>query len=129
MRRPGILGMTALLAGCGFLTDPATRLDFELERATRSLGSADGARYTYVHTEPSGNGRCAGAYKVQIDKVGALVVWCLDEHGKTVASGLTTHHSNYMDAARTWIIDKQAGQPLYVEFERRGGRAVIINAF
>ena len=86
-------------------------------------------RYTYVYTEPFGNGQCAGAYNVQIDKVGALVVLCLDGQGKTVTSGLATRHSKYMVAARTWFIVKQAGPPLYVEFERRGSRAVIGNAY
>ena len=61
--------------------------------------------------------------------VRALIVWCLDGQGKTVTSGLTTRHSNYMVAARAWFIVKQAGQPLYVEFEPRGGRAVIGNVY
>jgi hypothetical protein len=128
MKRSAVPALAALLAGCGFMSDPATRLDFELERATRKLGREEGARHTHIHTEPSGNGQCAGAYKVQSDKAGVLVVWCLDANGKTVASGLTSHHANYMAAAATFIIDKQAGQPLYIEFERRGGRAVIVGA-
>jgi hypothetical protein len=65
---------------------------------------------------------------VQIDKVGALVVWCYDTEGRTVSSHSTTYHSRYVETPRTFLLEKPARAPLTIDLERRGGRAVIVDA-
>jgi len=123
-----ILALTIAAAGCENWTDPATRLASELEIASRKLGSADGVRYTLVHKEPSKPGECEGRYRVQFNKVGALIVWCFDDEGNTTASGSTTYHSNFLETERDFIVDKQAGTPLQIRLERHGNKAVIVDA-
>jgi hypothetical protein len=120
---------TALAAstGCGDWTDAATRIAFDLEAGTRQLGGADGARHSIRHATPSKAGECTGPYKVQIDKVGALVVWCYDTEGRTVSSHSTTYHSRFVETPKTYHLEKPAQAPLIIDLERRGGRAVIID--
>ena len=126
MRRIAASLVLAVAAGgCGFFTDAATRLAYDLEGAASRLGRAEGARYTLVHKTPSRSGECVGPYKVQLDKVGALVIWCYDEGGTTVSSHSTSYHSRYVAIPETVILDKPARSPLTIDLERRGGRAVI----
>jgi hypothetical protein len=125
-RRLLALAAAVLVSGCDLFTDAATRLAYDIEFATWRLGGGDGARRTLVHQTPSARGQCTGPYKVQVDKVGAIIVWCYDAAGATVSSHSTTYHSRYVDTAATVIVDKPAGAPLTLELERRAGRAVIV---
>ena len=79
------------------------------------------------HATPSRAGQCDGPYEVQVDKVGAIIVWCYDAAGKTVSSHSTSSHGRAVETPRTWIVDKGAGETLIIDLERRGGRAVITN--
>lgn len=116
-----------LLSGC--LTDAATRLAYEIEAAADRVGRPDGARYTLTHRTPSKAGECVGPYKVQLDDVGLIVIWCKDAAGdKTVSSHSTSYHRRFVDTPETHILDKSAGEPLVIELERRGGRIVIGSA-
>jgi hypothetical protein len=118
-----ILGVL-LLGGC--LTDAATRLASDIEAGAGRVGRADGARYTVVHRVPSSAGECVGPYRVQIDKVGAIIVWCKDAAGDvTVSSHSTSHHARFVDTFETRIVDKPANEALVIELERRDGRIVI----
>lgn len=128
MRRllPGLAALVAL-AACGFATDPATRLAADLEDAANELSTQDGATGSLHHATPSRAGECEGPYKVQLDEVGAMIVWCYDAAGNTVSSHSTSSHRGAVDTPRTWIVDKGAGETLIVDLERRGGRAVITN--
>lgn len=76
---------------------------------------------------PPRAGQCDGPCRVQVDKVGAIIVWCYDASGKTVSSHSTTSHGKAVDTPRTWILDKGAGETLIIDLERRRGRAVITN--
>lgn len=114
-----------LVFGCGALTDAATRLADDLEDGASQLGREEGATVTVEHRTPSHPGQCTGPYAVQFDEAGALIVWCKDAAGETVSSHSTSHHSRYVDAPRTWVVEKAAGATLYVDLERRGGHAVI----
>ena len=116
------------LTGCKGLTDPATRLAGDIEQASGDLGSDEGARLTLVHRTPSAAGECEGPYRVQLDDVGALFVWCRDARGATVSSHSTTAHGSYVDTARTLVVDKPAGSPLRIGLVRRNGRATIVGA-
>lgn len=122
------IGMLAALAGCGSLSDAATRLAFDLEGAASRLAQDEKARFTLVHRTPSARGQCEGPYKVQLDEVGAIIIWCQDDAGATVSSHSTSYHSRYVDTDATIILDKPAGAPLRIELVRRHGRAVIVGA-
>ena len=131
-RRPTILPARALLllalvaaAGCDFFTDAATRLAYDIEAGAGRLGREDGARYSIRHITPSKPGECDGPYTVQLDKVGALIIWCRDATGRTVSSHSTSYHARFVDTPRTYILEKPAHAPLIIDLERRGGRAVI----
>lgn len=115
----------AFLAGCGVATDPATRLAADLVDVADQLPPRDGATDALHHATPSRPGQCDGPYKVQFDKVGALIVWCKDAAGNTVSSHSTSSHARAVETAQTFIVDKGAGQTLIVDLERQGGRAVI----
>src|SRR5512140_3168167 len=83
--------LSALLLG-GCLTDAATRLAYDIEAGAGRVGRAEGASYTLVHRVPSSAGECAGPYRVQLDKVGAIVVWCKDAAGDTIGSSHSTSY-------------------------------------
>ena len=118
-----LLACIALLTGC--FTDAATRLAYDIETAAGRVGPTDGANYTLVHRVPSKSGECVGPYRIQVDRVGAIIVWCKDTGGSTVSSHSTTYHARFVDTPQTSIIDKAAKDPVVFELERRGGRVVI----
>jgi len=115
-----------LLSGCW--TDAATRLAYDLEEGAGRLGREAGARYTVVHRVPSRRGECEGPYRVQVDKVGAIIIWCKDSTGnKTVSSHSTSYHGRFVLTPQTWIVDKPAGAALIIELERRGDSVVVVD--
>lgn len=123
--RPTLLLLcAAAVAGCD-LTDPATRLAYDIEAGAGRLGSAEGAATTIRHPFPSKAGQCVGPYRVQVDKVGALIVWCNDAGGATVSSHSTTHSARYVRTPQTWIVDKPARATLEIELVRQQGQAVV----
>jgi hypothetical protein len=112
-----------VLTGC--FTDAATRLAYDIEDGAGRLGHEAGATYSIRHDTPSKPGECTGPYTVQLDKAGALIVWCKDAAGNTVSSHSTSYHSRFVDTPKTYILEKPAGSTLIIDIERRGGRAVI----
>jgi len=75
---------------------------------------------------PSKKGECDNSYKVQLDKVGALIIWCKDKkNNQTLSSHSTSYHSRFVDTPHTYILEKSAGGTLFIELERRNGRVVI----
>ena len=100
------LTCVVVLTGC--FTDAATRLAYDLETAAGRVGPSDGANYTLVHRVPSNSGECVGPYRIQVDRVGAIIVWCKDAGGSTVSSHSTTYHARFVDTPQTSIIDKPA---------------------
>ncbi|MGH8249798.1 MAG: hypothetical protein ACREVI_03710 [Steroidobacteraceae bacterium] len=89
--------LLAIPAGCGSATDSATRLAYDIEADVEKLGGEDGATHRIRHETPSGSGECTGPYKLQLDRVGAIVV------------------------------NKAAGATLTIDLEHRGGRAAIVD--
>lgn len=126
-RAIGIAAVLVVTITCDFATDPATRLAYDIEAGADLLGSANGATFNIRHATPSRTGECTGPYKVQLDKVGALIIWCKDAVGETISSHSTSYHSRFVEAPETYLIVKEAGETLTVEIERRGNRAVIVN--
>lgn len=127
--RRRVLGaiVLAALAGCGLPTDAATRLAYDIEAGVEQLGSEDGASFSVQHATPSRSGECTGPYKVQLDRVGAMIVWCDDATGKTVSSHSTSYHARLVDTPQTFLLNKAAGETLTIDLERRGGRAFIVD--
>ncbi len=123
-----LLAFLALTAGCDAFTDAATRIAFDIEAGAGHLGKEAGGKYTIQHKTPSKAGECIGPYKVQLDKVGALIIWCKDETDKTVSSHSTSYHARFVDTSQTYILEKPAGSTLTIDIERRGNRAVVTNA-
>ena len=117
----------AALFGCSGFTDAATRLAFDLEAGVKRLGREEGASYTLQHVTPSKAGECSGPFRVQFDRVGALIIWCKDDRGETLTSHSTSYHSRFVETTLTFIVDKPAGSPLLVHLERRNGRPHIVD--
>jgi hypothetical protein len=129
MRWLPLLLFLAAAAGCDAFTDAATRIAYDIEAGAGRLGKEAGATYSIRHTTPSKSGECVGPYKVQLDKVGALIIWCKEETGKTVSSHSTSYHARFVDTPQTYILEKPAGSTLAIDIERRGSRAVVTNAY
>ena len=121
-----LIFLTAVTA-CDVATDPATRLAYDLEVGTGRLGREAGATHSIQHNQPSKSGECIRPYKVQLDKVGALIIWCNDASGHTVSSHSTSYHARFVDTPQTYILEKSAGTVLTIDLERRNDRAVITN--
>ena len=112
------------IIACSLFTDPATRIAYDIERATKRMSRHDD-KITLNHKEPSKRGECEGPYKVQFDKVGLIAIWCFDENGKIVSSHTTSYYARFVDTPQTWIVEKKAGEMLVIDMELHGERAVI----
>jgi hypothetical protein len=112
-------------AGCDVVTDAATRLANDIKDGAGRLGSENGAVFSIRHRTPSAPDQCTGPYKVQLDKVGAIIIWCRDDGGETVSSHSTSYHARYVDTPTTYLLEKEAGTTLTIDLERRGSRAVV----
>lgn len=120
-----MLILLVAMAGCDVATDAATRLADDIKDGAGRLGSESGAATSIHHRTPSAPGQCTGPYRVQLDKVGAIIIWCRDAGGDTVSSHSTSYHARYVDTPKTFLLDKDAGTTLTIDLERRGGRAVV----
>jgi len=129
MRWLQLLLFLVAAAGCDPFTDAAMRIAYDIEAGVGRLSQGADARFSIQHNTPSKAGECAGPYMVQLDKVGALIIWCKDETGKTVASHSTSYHARFVDTPQTYILEKPAGSTLTIEIERRGGRPIVVNAY
>ena len=125
MHRLFLFLIVATLSGCGEFTDAATRIAYDIQANVGRLAAEEGASYIIRHATPSLKSQCDGPFKVQFDKVGALIIWCQDSTGQTVSSHSTSYHSRFVDTRETFIVDKPSGSMLSIQIERRNGRAVI----
>src|SRR5690554_6890126 len=117
-----------LLSGCEAFTDAATRLAYDIKAASGQL-QKPGDRVVLRHETPSRAGDCDGPYTVQLDRVGALIIWCRSEHGEVLSSPGTSYHRQFVDTADTFYLEKGAGETLVIELEQQGNKAVIVNAY
>ncbi len=124
--RAGLLALAAAaaLAGCA-MVDGATRIAYALESGVRLLGPEEGATMVLEGLGPSDGDTCTAAYRAQFDRVGALVVWCMDAAGAVASSHSTSYHARFVDTADTVLVEKAAGETLAITLERRGERPVI----
>lgn len=122
------VGVAVPLAACDFATDAATRLAGDIQAGAARLGKDLGSSYRIEHVTPSAAGQCVGPYTVQLDKVGALIIWCKDGAARVVSSHSTSSHGRFVDVPQTFRLDKPAGATLVIDIERQaGGRAVVID--
>src|SRR5690606_41084444 len=89
-----------LLSGCEAFTDAATRLVYDLKSAAGKL-KHDGDHFTLRHT-PAERGDCDGPYTAQLDKVGALVIWCRNDDGTGLSSAGSSCHRRVVHTPRTY---------------------------
>lgn len=123
---PRTLLLLSLLLLTGCFTDAATRIAYDIETAAKRVGHTGNSKFTLAHRTPSKKGECDNRYKVQLDKVGALIIWCKDEkNNQTLSSHSTSYHSRFVDTSDTYTLEKNAGETLFIELERRNGRVVI----
>jgi hypothetical protein len=117
----------ALQSCGGTFTDPATRLAAELKSAADVVAKPEGARHTHIHRTPSRPGECEGPYRVQIDEVGALIVWCKSAtSGETLSSHSTSSHADVVAAKETFIVDKRPSEDLVIDLARIGGKVTVV---
>ena len=113
-----------LLTGC--FTDAATRIAYDIEAAAEQVGYTENSHFSLAHRTPSRKGECDNSYMVQLDKVGALIIWCKDERNNQILSShSTSYHRRFVDTSQTYILEKDARETLFIELERRNGRVVI----
>ena len=112
-------------AGCDSFTDPATRLAYAIEGGVGNLKHQPGAQYLIEHHSPTAGDECTGPYKVQLDKVGAIIIWCLDATGSVETSHSTSYHARFVSTPETILLEKPAGSTLTITLERRDGLAII----
>ena len=114
------IAVVLLLAAC---SDGATRLAQQIEAEVHVFeeSTADKKIITHRPIRRNNNG-CEGAFRLQIDRNGALIIWCIDSvSGETTASHMTTSHSRYIDSPQTWIVDKKRGESVEIELQKKPG--------
>jgi hypothetical protein len=121
------LGRGALAAACVFAlagcTDAATRIAYDLEAGAKSLKSSAETRATVRHEPSRWPEGCDGGYALEIGRgakgdpgKGSITVRC-------AGRGLyyTTYHLNFVVVPATVSVRKEAGAPVLLQLEKRGG--------
>ncbi len=122
----GLLLAMSSIAACG-LTDAATRIAYAIEAGADRLAQAEGSRHVIQSISPSRGDECAGPYTLQLDKVGALIIWCMDAAGAVTSSHSTSYHARFIETPKTFLLEKAAGETLTIDLERRAGRASVVD--
>ena len=126
------MGLTlAALVACGdFLTDSATRLANDLQKAAEAMQSSPAATYTLVHRpKPSPEG-CKHDYSFQLSRQSSMLIWCKSLNGeRNVASHTTTSHLRYVDVPEQINLDKRAGEPITIELQKTLRKPVVVRAY
>lgn len=113
-----------------FLTDAATRLARDLRDGAGRLESSRTDSGIVIHRMKARPEGCAHGYRVQLAAAAAIVVWCRSADGQgTAGSYSTTSHLPAVDVPRTWVVDKGAGEPLYVELTAGGAKPSVTRVY
>jgi hypothetical protein len=109
-----------LLAGC---TDAATRIAYAIEAGAKDLKSSSQSSATVRHEPSSWPDGCAGGYTLEIGRgasgdpgKGSITVKCA---GRGIF--YTTYHLNFVVVPATVGTRKEAGEPVLLRLEKRGG--------
>ena len=138
LRRAAIVTLAFSTGAC---TDAATRVAYDIESGTGKLTSHDGARVEIPHDPRRWPEGCAGSYVLRIAKgaaenlghdnfhtrpnSGSLSVTCYGSSGNR-NGWTTTYHLRFVDVPETVEIEKKADEKVFIEVERRSGRAVLV---
>lgn len=119
------LPLLALLAAC---SDGATRIAYDIESGAAAFRDSAATSYSIKHVpEPYPEG-CGGPYAVQFSAKSILVIWCKDPGAsRVIGSHGTTYHLRFVDVPRQLNLDKPAGEPLYIDLEKRGENVVVVD--
>jgi hypothetical protein len=119
------------LGACGdFMTDSATRLANDLQRAAESMPANSGASHTLVHRPKASPDGCTHDYSFQLSRQSSLLIWCKSPNGeKNVTSHTTTSHLRYVDVPQQINLEKRAGEPITIELQRTLGKPVVVRAY
>ena len=118
---------TLLLTAC---SDGATRLAYQIESDVAAFERSSATKATIIHQPIRrwGNG-CDEDYRLQVDKVGGLVIWCKDAQSHVITgSHSTSYNARFMDSPKTWIVEKRKGETVAIELEKRAGQKPLVIA-
>lgn len=108
------------LAGC---TDAATRIAYDVEAGAKSLKASAQSSATVRHEPASWPDGCGDGYALEIGRgasgdpgKGSITVKCA---GRGIF--YTTYHLNFVVVPATVSVRKQAGEPVLLHLEKRGG--------
>lgn len=122
--RKATAAWVVLLAAC---TDGATRIAYDLEAGAKALQRSGAASTSVKHVLEAHPEGCAGPYAVQFSAASILVIWCKDASGaRTVGSHGTTYHLRFVEVPKQLNLEKNAGEPLYIDLEKRRGRVNVV---
>ena len=72
-------------------TDAATGLAHAIEVGAAKVGPNESSRYTITRRVATQRAECGGPYRVRIDRVGAIIIWCEDARPATGRCRATAH--------------------------------------
>jgi hypothetical protein len=135
------VALVALALFAGACTDAATRVAYDIESGSKTLGSAEGSRVEIRHLPSRWPDGCAGSYTLHIGKGTAtadgngnfhinrdadgLSVRCYNSSGNPHAWG-TTYHLRFVDVPESVEVEKPGGAAVVIEVERKSGRPVVV---
>jgi len=124
------LTLGALVACGDFLTDSATRVANDLQKAVESMQRSSASTYTLVHRpKPSPEG-CLHDYSFQLSRQSSMLVWCKSPNGeKNVSSHTTTSHLRYVDVPEQINLEKRAGEPITIVLQKTLAKPVVVRAY
>jgi hypothetical protein len=119
------LPLLALLAAC---SDGATRIAYDIESGAAAFRGSAATSYSIKHIPEAYPEGCGGPYAVQFSAQSVLVIWCKDAGAlRVTGSHGTTYHLRFVDVPRQLNLDKPAGEPLYIDLEKRGEKVVVVD--
>jgi hypothetical protein len=114
----------ATLIAC---TDGATRIAYDIESSVAAFKRTNATTYSIKHTPEALPEGCSGPYKVQLSEQSSLVIWCKNaDSSKITSSHTTTYHLRFVDVPRQFIVDKSAGEALFIDIEKQNGKVVVV---
>jgi hypothetical protein len=126
-----LIALTPQLGSCGdFLTDSATRVANDLQKATEAMQGSSGATYILVHRPKASPEGCTHDYSFQLSRQSSMLMWCKSPNGeRNVASHTTTSHLRYVDMPEQINLEKRAGEPITIELQKTLGKPVVVRAY
>jgi len=125
-RRGGWIACLSLVLTLWGCTDGATRIAYEIESGVAAFRRSDAKTTSIRHVPEARPDGCAGAYTVQFTANSALVIWCKKPDGSGVQSShTTTYHLRFVEVARTYKLDKAAGEATIIDLAKENGRVVV----